>query len=189
MIMAVRSDAHYRTSPLRTPLTPAWSREAATWLSNQSVPWRAAGFLIGMILLAIGFSMLVFGGYTTIQGIRIPLDFFASQWGLEIETTGIPSAPWWAIPLITNFIQVFCKHIPGLNVLWRPSVVFDSLTTAIFLGFGWMHALQQLGSNGIIALILAGFLSAIVGLLITVVAEKAFLGALPIIWASLSTDR
>jgi len=187
--MAVRSESLYRPSAYRTPLTPAWSREAATWLRRQSPPWRAAGFLIGVILLAIGFSMLVFGGYTTIQGIRLPLDFFFSQWGLDIETTGIPAAPWWVIPLLTNFIQIFCKHIPGLHVLWRPSVMFDSLTTAVFLGFGWVTALQQLGSNGIIALTLASVLSTVLALLITVAAEKAFLGALPIIWASLSAHR
>jgi hypothetical protein len=127
--------------------------------------------------------MLVFGGYTSIQGIRVPLAFVCKYWNISIETADIPSWPWWIIPLLNNFIQIFVKWIPGLKPFWRPSIVFDALTTAIFLSFGLLAAFLQLDAVFITGIILAGMASAALGIILTVASEKLFLGSFPIMGA------
>ena len=198
--MTVRSQPLPSTKPSFEPLTPEWSRTAADWLKGQGFGWRFVGAILGVTFLVFGSGMLVFGGYTSIQGIRVPLAFVSRYWGIFIETEGVPTWPWWLIPLLNNFVQIFVKRIPGLQPFWKPSIVFDSLTTAIFLSFGLLTAmlliiapaaltstmldeLMQLNMRVVPALLLASVLSALVGLALTILSEKLFLGSFPLIGA------
>lgn len=199
--MAVRSQVVRATPRPPEDLSPVWAQEAADWLRQQDPNWRIVGLIIGLILLCIGFTMLVFGGYTSIQGIRVPINFFGKPWGYTIVTNDVPPWQWWLIPLVNTFIQIFFKLVPGLRPLWRPSVIFDATTTAIFIAFGVQAGVIEvlIMKNGAfqlapemahgVSIVAAALISAFGGILITVLAEKLFLGAFPIIWASVAPTR
>lgn len=164
---------------------PRWARFAGIWLSYQPIGWRMGGALLGAISAVLGFGMLVFGGYWSIQGVRVPLAFLISFWGMAIDTTSTPPVMWWLLPLLTNFVQIFTKRVPFLKVFWRPTVVYDSMSTAVFLSLGIVAAVLSFGASWWLAVAITAVLTAVAGLATTLLAEKLFLGGLMIAWSSL----
>jgi hypothetical protein len=137
-------------------------------------------------MVVIGGSLLFGGGYTSIQGVRVPLALLLAPWGIVVETDGMPTLVWWIIPLVTNLIQIFARRFVGLLPLWRPSVVFDTATTAVFIGYGLMvTALPHMG-NALSFQVIAlwGIIGTLIGFAITINAERFFLaGCLLVITA------
>lgn len=160
-------------------LAPRWSREAAAWVTKQDDrAWRVAVGVVGCIVLALGLTLLVGGGYTSIQGVRIPL----WRMGLLANADGIPAPIWWLIPIGNTAVQIICRHVPFLRPLWRPSIVYDGTTNALFFT-AWLERLA--GSYAMEAtLIPLGLASAALGLLVAVLAEKLFLAALVLMRAA-----
>src|SRR4051812_2850675 len=87
-------------------LAPRWAHESAEWLTDQPDTWRVIGGVIGVIMLLVGGSLLFGGGYTTIQGIRVPLAYALRLWDIALITDGLPALAWWLIPAGTNIIQI-----------------------------------------------------------------------------------
>lgn len=159
-------------------LAPTWAYEAAYWVAGQDVTWRSAAAVLGSVLLVLGGALLFGSGYTSIQGVRIPLD----RMGLPVASETFPPFQWWLIPIANVVVQVFAKHIPRLWVLWRPSVVYDGTTNALYLA-GWLATL--LASYGqTLAVVILGGLSSLLGLLLAVLAEKLFLAAVCLLRAA-----
>ncbi len=152
--------------PFFETIAPRYGLEERLWLRQQQPEWRTVGFVIGCIGLVLSLILLALGGYTSIQGVRAPLFGL----GFPVTVEGIPSLRWWLLPVAQIIIQIFCKHIPFLLWLWRPSIWFDGLTNAVFFGIG-LYPL--VGSAAV-----AGVIAAPVGLALAVVAEKLFLGSL-----------
>jgi hypothetical protein len=189
--MAVQSQALHNGAvaddrPARAPsIFPRWARFAGIWLSYQPMGWRMGGALLGMISAVAGFILLVFGGYWSIQGVRVPLSFLVSFWGIAIDTATTPGILWWMLPLLTNFVQIFTKRVPFLKVFWRPTVVYDSMSTAVFLSLGIIGAVLSFGASLPSAFVITSIVVAVAGLATTLLAEKLFLGGLMIAWSSL----
>lgn len=159
-------------------LAPRWAYEGASWIAGQDVTWRSAAAVLGSVLLVLGGALLFGSGYTSIQGVRIPLD----RMGLPVASETFPPFQWWLIPIANVVVQIFAKHIPRLWVLWRPSVTYDGITNALYLA-GWIMTL--LASYGqALSIVLLGSLSAVLGLLLAVLAEKLFLAAVCILRAA-----
>src|SRR5262245_4422768 len=108
----------------RIALAPAWAHQAADWLAPQPSNWRVVGIVLGSIMIIIGGALLFGGGYTSIQGVRIPVALLLAPWNIVVSTNGLPPLSWWIIPLVTNLIQIFARRIPGLRPLWWPSVIY-----------------------------------------------------------------
>jgi hypothetical protein len=153
-------------------LAPRWSIDAGRWAKTQQASWRAAITLIGLIVLLISFVLLFGGGYTSIQGIRVPLALA----GLPVATDDIPALPWWLIPAANTLIQIVSRRVPFLRWLWRPSIVYDGLTNAAFFVLWIGRMLVAIGAP-IDVYVLGGVASAL-GLGLAIVAERAFLAAL-----------
>lgn len=164
-----------------TFITPKWGRKAGNWIEQQTDPaWRVTGMITALCMFIIGGSMLFGGGYTSIQGIRVPL----ADLGLAVETDGIPALPWWILPLACTFIQILVKFIPGTRPIWYPSVIFDATTTALFVSIGIMLLLVRYGHQPNLYIVAA--VASLIGLLNAVGAESVFLSGCYMIRSALT---
>ena len=164
-------------------LAPKWAYEASHWVAGQDSSWRGAVGLISIILLLIGLALLFGSGYTSIQGIRGPL----ARMQIIAESASFPGAVWWIIPGANVLIQVFAKRVPKLRVLWRPSIVYDGTTNAVFLA-GWIGMLfLSYGSEAPIWML--GLLGAGLGFMFALAAEQAFLAAVCLFRAAATGKR
>jgi hypothetical protein len=175
------------SAPKRRPrpsLAPKWSHEAADWLVQQDPFWRIIGGILGLIMFVFGGALLFGGGYTSIQGVRVPLSYLLGWANIIVPINDFPPLGWWSIPLLTNVIQIFSKWVPGLRALWYPSVIFDGITTAVFIGMGFLiTSLMFDPPSYLIALIISAGFAAALGLAVTVVAEKFFLASVVVLRA------
>lgn len=177
----------FRSDPVH--LAPAWALEAGAWLRVQSRWWRAVGIVLGLITLVFSIGLLLGGGYTSIQGVRVPLAWF----GVPVATAGIPALAWWLQPAALIFVQIFGKRIPGLTVLYKPSLWYDGATNAMFFGVTFLNNLDFTQTpwwlDGALITTIIGS-SVVLGVGLAVLAERAFCGALALVWAGLrSTTR
>lgn len=164
---------------LLTEIAPSWALDAENWVRQQpDSAWRGIALVTGIIVFIASSVFLFGGGYTSIQGVRIPL----SVLGLPVATIGIPPWYWWLLPLACTFVELLVKHIRGLRALWRPVIVYDGTTTAIFVALSLIRLSGTLQRPLNLPLIAA--ISAVIGLLVAVLAEKLFLASICIIRAS-----
>lgn len=159
-------------------LAPSWAYEAAYWIAAQDASWRSAAAVISAVLLVLGGALLFGSGYTSIQGVRVPLD----RMGLPVDSTTFPPIQWWLIPIANVVVQIFAKHIPRLRVLWRPSIMYDGITNAVYLA-GWSTVLL-LSYSQALGLVPAALIGSVLGLLLAVCAEKIFLAAVCLLRAA-----
>jgi hypothetical protein len=83
----------------RPRLAPPWAHRAAAWMIHQPTTWQIIGGILGVLMVVIGGSLLFGGGYTSIQGVRVPLALLLAPWGIVVETDGMPTLVWWIIAL------------------------------------------------------------------------------------------
>lgn len=160
-------------------LAPSWGVEAGRWIASQDRGMRTAAGLVGILMLLVGLFFLVGGGYTSIQGLRIPLALTLQRLGYTMESETFPPIYWWLLPLANNIVQIFSKHIRGLKTMWRPTVLYDAITTAVYLAIGISAFLVAFERTAHI-LIICGIAAAL-SLIITVQAEKVTFAALCVI--------
>jgi hypothetical protein len=160
-------------------LAPSWGVEAGRWIATQDRGMRTAAGLVGILMLIVGLFFLVGGGYTSIQGLRIPLALTLQRLGYTMDSESFPPIYWWLLPLANNIVQVFSKHIKGLKTMWRPTVLYDAITTAVYLSIGVSAFLVAFERPAHI-LIVCG-VAALLSLIITVQAEKITFAALCVI--------
>jgi hypothetical protein len=127
---------------------------------------------LGAIMLLVGVSLLLGGGYTSIQGLRVPL----ARVGLPVTTEGFPAVQWWLWPLGVGFVEIVARRVEGLRLFWWTAYVFDGVTTALFLSTGLANLLAAYGRPADLIPLAAA--SALLGLLIAVLAEQIFLSAI-----------
>jgi hypothetical protein len=175
-----REDARRQLSFIER-LTPGWGREASDWIAkeaSESSAWFMACGLMSLVVLFIGIVMLFGDGFATIQAIRYALRAFGLT---QVRVDNIPPLQWWLIQLILILIQVFGKHIRGLRPLWRPSIIFNSVTTGMFIGlanarlfsidFGFVEGTLRPTDGTIVS----GIIGAILGQILAVGAEQVAL--------------
>lgn len=151
-------------------VVPEWGREAARWFLafHDPTAW-AVGIAMALVALAIGAALVFGNGLLSIKGVW----FILEGLGVPIERAPVPALAWWAIPAVLFFLQAVGRHIKPLRWLWRPSVVFDGTTTALYVARGLL---------AVVALEYAGAAGALLGLLIAVGADRALMGAAGMLW-------
>jgi hypothetical protein len=196
---SIRPKTRRKTFRLRD-IIPRWGYEASAWMNQQhegSSVFIAS--IISLLVFFIGGAMLFGDGYTSIQGIRIPLSMF----GVSVKTTGIPSIWWWMLPLTMTLFEIFGKHIPGLKLFWVPVIFFDGLTTALYVAAGLGRFLLSAGHPILLptnfwqmfsldimtGILIVAFISGIVGLLLAILAEQVFLSSLIMVRGSIFRKR
>lgn len=171
-----------------TLLAPRWAHEAADWIVHQPANWNIIGATLGLIMLLIGGALLFGGGYTSIQGVRIPLALLLIPWGIVVPTDGMPPLTWWIIPLVTNLVQTFARQVRGLRALWWPSIIFDTTTTGVFLSYGLLVASAPFRTDilTLSTIALWGMIGTGLAFLITITAERFFLAGVLLIWIAIT---
>lgn len=163
-------------------LSPRWARTAASWLEAQRDPdIKVIGLITAILLLLLGLILLLGGGYTSIQGVRLPL----ATAGLPIQADDFPAPQWWLLPLACTFVEVLVRIIPGLRVVWWPALIYDGTTTAIYVALG-LNRLMLAYGYGFHLILLAG-ISAVLGLFVAIAAEQLTVTALILIRAARRT--
>jgi hypothetical protein len=144
---------------------------------------RVASGLVGVLMLMIGLFLLVGGGYTSIQGVRVPLGLTLQRLGSDIiNPEAFPALGWWLLPFANNVIQIFSKHISGLKTLWRPSIIYDTTTTAVYMTIGVTAFLAAFDRTT--SILIAAFVATAISLFIVVQAEQITFAALCVIRGS-----
>lgn len=178
--------AQYRKKSFLETFAPRWALRAGDWLIDQnSDEWRSMTLFVGTFLGVITLLVLLGNGYTSLQGLLIPLGLI----GLPVPMAVFPPLLWWIFPAVLVLTQIICKQIPAIRLLWRISVWFDGLTTSIFLAFmeiALLNAIERpiemsFTSQGLWAV---GVSASIIGLLLSVGAEQGFLGVITILIAA-----
>lgn len=177
-------------SPEIEPFAPAWSHQAVDWLWEQPQWWSAVAAVLALVLVVVSGVLLFGGGYATIQGVRVPLNAILRLFGRGVETDGLPPLAWWTLPALTNIIQTFARRMPGFRVLWWPTVIIDTATSAVFLALGASLLLASVGGVALNVWLWAwlGPLATLAGFGVTLGAEKLLLGALRILYG-IATGR
>lgn len=172
-----------------TPLTlierlaPLWGVTAGKWVAKQDKGMRVASGVVGVLMLLIGLFLLIGGGYTSIQGVRVPLGLTLQRIGSDIiNPEAFPALGWWLLPFANNVIQIFSKHISGLKTLWRPSIIYDTTTTAVYMTIGVMAFLAAFDRTT--SILIAAFVATAISLFIVVQAEQITFAALCVIRGS-----
>lgn len=172
-----------------TPLTlierlaPLWGVTAGKWVAKQDKGMRVASGVVGVLMLVIGLFLLIGGGYTSIQGVRVPLGLTLQRIGSDIiNPEAFPALGWWLLPFANNVIQIFSKHISGLKTLWRPSIIYDTTTTAVYMTIGVMAFLAAFDRTT--SILIAAFVATAISLFIVVQAEQITFAALCVIRGS-----
>ena len=172
-----------------TPLTlierlaPLWGVTAGKWVAKQDKGMRVASGVVGVLMLVIGLFLLIGGGYTSIQGVRVPLGLTLQRLGSDIiNPEAFPALGWWLLPFANNVIQIFSKHISGLKTLWRPSIIYDTTTTAVYMTIGVMAFLAAFDRTT--SILIAAFVATAISLFIVVQAEQITFAALCVIRGS-----
>jgi hypothetical protein len=161
-------------------LAPLWGVTAGKWVAKQDKGMRVASGLVGVLMLMIGLFLLVGGGYTSIQGVRVPLGLTLQRLGYDtINPESFPALGWWLLPFANNVIQIFSKHISGLKKMWFPSVLFDTGTTAVYMTIGVAAFLAAFERSA--PILVAAFIATFISLIIVVQAEKITFAALCVI--------
>lgn len=176
-------------SPLGAPLTlierlaPLWGVTAGKWVAKQDKGMRVASGVVGVLMLLIGLFLLIGGGYTSIQGVRVPLGLTLQRIGSDIiNPEAFPALGWWLLPFANNVIQIFSKHISGLKTLWRPSIIYDTTTTAVYMTIGVTAFLAAFDRTT--SILIAAFVATAISLFIVVQAEQITFAALCVIRGS-----
>lgn len=158
---------------------PSWALRAEREISALPRSVCSLLLLVFSLVFLIGFIGAVGGGYWSIQGVRLMLSWL----GVAVVLAGIPSAPWWIIPIANTLIQITARRIPATRrILWVPSLWFDGATTGAFLAFRLLPGVQRL-TPGFSAILATGLLAAILGMLIAIIVEHIVFGALVLIRA------
>ncbi len=196
-----KQPAKRKTKPFRLrDIVPDWGYEAAAWMNQQ----RESGTvvisgLISVSIFLIGGFMLFGDGYTSIQGVRIPLEML----GFSVKTTGIPFVWWWMLPLAMTLFEIFGKRIPGLKPFWIPVIFFDGMTTALYVTTGIGRFLASAGHTLLLpstfwqlfswdimqGIVIVALISGAVGLALAVLAEQVFLSSLVMIRGTIFRKR
>ena len=164
-------------------LAPLWGVTAGKWVAKQDKGMRVASGVVGVLMLVIGLFLLIGGGYTSIQGVRVPLGLTLQRIGSDIiNPEAFPALGWWLLPFANNVIQIFSKHISGLKTLWRPSIIYDTTTTAVYMTIGVMAFLAAFDRTT--SILIAAFVATAISLFIVVQAEQITFAALCVIRGS-----
>lgn len=167
------------SKPLRRKpdILPAWGTGAGRAFCGHTDLWWAAGMVLGAVLLLAGALIVLGNGAASIWGSWALLGFLR----VPVPALGVlPALPWWIVPAVIFFIQVVARHIDELRWLWRPSVVFDGTTTALYFVStlpGVVDLTQFSGAS------IASVVSAGLGLGVAVGAERLLLGAIGMLLA------
>ena len=177
-------------------LVPEWARVGGNALYAKGGVWSGIGVLLGLLCASVGVIGMFGGGYTSIQGVRIPLAMLLAVFGVALEPWSFPALGWWVIPVATNTIQLFARRVAVLRPLWWPSVIFDTSTTAVFSGFAVL--VYIFGFTGIVDglvfpppahIVGTGAVVTVISLAVTLVSEKLVVGGLALIWYALAGSK
>ncbi len=168
----------YRLAPRQQgifeKLAPQWGINAADRVAREGSAFRLVLAVLAIVLGILGAGGLFFGGYTSIQGVRLALQAF----GVALDAQSFPGLWWWILPLSNTFVQVVAKHNDSLLMFWGSSVVLDGSTTAFFAAFGFAGFVAQYALVAPTPLL--GAMGAHVGLAIAVLTEQIAIGAIVI---------
>lgn len=176
-----------RRKPRKNDLVPRWGRESAQWVVEEQsdLVTNIGAWSMIIIVFLLGVAFLIGDGYATIQGFRMCLAII----GIEVQTAGIPSTPWWTIPGAFTVIEIFSKRNAGIRLLWRPIIFFDGLTTAFYISIFQINALAFFGyawNESVTMIIVFGLVAASIGLSIAILAEQIFLTSLAMLKAGIT---
>ena len=161
-------------------LAPTWGVTAGRWVAKQDKGMKVASGLVGVLMLIVGLFLLVGGGYTSIQGVRVPLGLTLQRLGYDtISPETFPAIGWWLFPLASNMVQIFSKHIAGLKRFWFWTVLYDSVSTAVYMTIGisaFLAAFERVSS-----ILVATLIAALISMFIVVQSEKITFSALCVI--------